>query len=206
MVQAHWFMEIYIAIYLLIIYYHTLSYVWCYYFSRQIPWRHLIDISVKQYYVTIVLYDVIIVAPWWQPILKILTGQYGILSQCAPLLKVMWPGIDQPALSIYIWHIIKCCVCCLSERSGLGGSSDHAASTHQHHPAECHRTQHHGVRRLGRVSYYILRGVQTGAPHSRGCADGYHILGGVQTRAPHSRGCADCRVSHYILWGVQTVC
>ncbi len=70
MVQAHWFMEIYIAIYLLIIYYHTLSYVWCYYFSRQIPWRHLIDISVKQYYVTIVLYDVIIVAPWWQPILE----------------------------------------------------------------------------------------------------------------------------------------
>ncbi len=38
---------------------------------------------------------------------KILPGQYGILSQYALLLKVMWPGIDQSALSIYIWHIIK---------------------------------------------------------------------------------------------------
>ncbi len=38
---------------------------------------------------------------------KILPGQYGILSQYAPLLKVIWPGIDQSALSIYIWHTIK---------------------------------------------------------------------------------------------------
>ncbi len=50
---------------------------------------------------------------------KILTGQNGILNQYmreavkpnkkqyVKLLKVIWPIIDQSALSIYIWHIIK---------------------------------------------------------------------------------------------------
>ncbi len=33
-------------------------------------------------------------------------GNMELLSQYAPLLKVMWPAIDQSALSIYMWNII----------------------------------------------------------------------------------------------------
>ncbi len=59
--------------------------------------------ALVKYDITIVQYDV----KWshhddnqyW-------TGQYGTLSQYAPLLKAMWPGIDQSALHIYMWHII----------------------------------------------------------------------------------------------------
>ncbi len=65
------------------------------------------DITIVQYDITIVQYDITIVAPWHQAILKNIAGQYGILSRYAPLLKVMWPGIDQSALIIYMWHIIK---------------------------------------------------------------------------------------------------
>ncbi len=35
---------------------------------------------------------------------KILSGQYDILRLYAPLLKIIWPGIDQSALSINVWH------------------------------------------------------------------------------------------------------
>jgi ribosomal protein S6E (S10) len=37
------------------------------------------------------------------------------------------------------------------ERSRLGGSHHHAARSCQRHLAICHRPQHKGIRRLGRV-------------------------------------------------------
>ncbi len=119
MVQAHWFKDTYIVRFSLIIYSHSLLYIlghgvtivtsYCAIVMSDTivaPEWHFYQ-TIVQYDVTIVKYDVIIVAPWQRTILEILPSQYGILSQYAPLLKVMWPGIDQSALSIYIWHIIK---------------------------------------------------------------------------------------------------
>ncbi len=128
MVEAHYFMNTYIAGMSLIIYYHPWSTVWawCYYCDiilscyniryhgstrvtfptnnstiwphNSTTWHH--NNTIWHHNSTIWHHksSTMMRGQYW----KILPGQYGILGQYAPLLKVMWPGIHQSALSIYV--------------------------------------------------------------------------------------------------------
>ncbi len=113
MVQAHWSINTYIARLSLIIYYHSLFYslrhgatimmsycdiryhssTWVTFLSNNSTiWHH---ISTRHHNCsTMTTFNI---GKYW-------LVNISILSQYGPLLKVMWPGIDQSALSIYIRH------------------------------------------------------------------------------------------------------
>ena len=71
-----------------------------------------------------------------------------------------------------VWQcIVMCCItmycdvlyynamwCIVAERCGVGGGADHAATTCQHHTAQCHSAQHHGVCWLDWVSVCVCGG------------------------------------------------
>ncbi len=91
MIQVHLTMDTSIARFFLIFYYQFLFYSSIVISDTIVAPEWRFCQTIVQYYSTIIQYDITIVAPWRQLIMKILTRQYSILSQYAALLKVTWP-------------------------------------------------------------------------------------------------------------------